>query len=228
MVIGVLGAAAAIIIKNLLFLTTRLLSQAFPLADFNYLYLIFPPIGIILTLLFVRRFVHDNLSHGVSIVLKSICKSDGKLRLHNVYSSMISSAITVGFGGSVGLEAPMVLTGSAIGSNLGRFFHLNAKQTTLLLACGSAAAMAAIFKAPVAAIVFTFEVLMLDLTGTAILPLLLSAATGTVMSLLFLGNEVMFNINATKAFFCPTFLCMLSWVCSVACSLYISSAFPDG
>lgn len=200
-VIGVLGAAAAIIIKNLLFLTTRLLSQAFPLADFNYLYLIFPPIGIILTLLFVRRFVHDNLSHGVSIVLKSICKSDGKLRLHNVYSSMISSAITVGFGGSVGLEAPMVLTGSAIGSNLGRFFHLNAKQTTLLLACGSAAAMAAIFKAPVAAIVFTFEVLMLDLTGTAILPLLLSAATGTVMSLLFLGNEVMFNINATKAFF---------------------------
>lgn len=200
-VIGVLGAAAAIIIKNLLFFTTQMLSQAFPMAKVNYLYLIFPPIGILLTLLFVRRCVRDNLSHGVSIVLKAICKSDGKLRLHNVYSSMISSAITVGFGGSVGLEAPMVLTGSAIGSNLGRFFRLNAKQTTLLLACGSASAMAAIFKAPIAAIVFTFEVLMLDLTGTAILPLLISAVTGTVMSLLFLGNNVMFNINATKTFF---------------------------
>ena len=199
-VIGMLGAAAAIIIKNLLHFTTRLLSQAFPVADVNYLYLIFPPIGIFLTLLFVRRVVRDNLSHGVSIVLKSICKSDGMLRFHNVYSSMVASAITVGFGGSVGLEAPIVLTGSAIGSNVARFFHLNTKQTTLLLACGSTAAMAAIFKAPIAALVFTFEVLMLDLTGSAILPLLLSAATGTVMSVLFLGQDVMFTIDATQGF----------------------------
>ena len=198
--IGVLGAAAAIIIKNLLHFTTRLLSQAFSVTDINYLYLIFPPIGILLTLLFVRRVVRDNLSHGVSIVLKSICKSDGKLRLHNVYSSMVASAITVGFGGSVGLEAPIVLTGSAIGSNVARFFHLNTRQTTLLLACGSTAAMAAIFKAPIAALVFTFEVLMLDLTGSAILPLLLSAATGTVMSIFFLGQDVMFVIGATQGF----------------------------
>ena len=198
--IGVLGAAAAIIIKNLLHFTTRLLSQAFAVTDINYLYLIFPPIGIFLTLLFVRRVVRDNLSHGVSIVLKSICKSDGKLRFHNVYSSMVASAITVGFGGSVGLEAPIVLTGSAIGSNVARFFHLNTRQTTLLLACGSTAAMAAIFKAPIAALVFTFEVLMLDLTGSALLPLLLSAATGTVMSVLFLGNDVMFTIKGTQGF----------------------------
>ena len=198
--IGFLGAAAAIIIKNLLHFTTRLLSQAFPVADINYLYLIFPPIGIFLTLLFVRRVVRDDLSHGVSIVLKSICKSDGKLRFHNVYSSMVASAVTVGFGGSVGLEAPIVLTGSAIGSNVARFFHLNTRQTTLLLACGSTAAMAAIFKAPIAALVFTFEVLMLDLTGSALLPLLLSAATGTVMSVLFLGHDVMFTIGATQSF----------------------------
>ncbi len=199
-VIGMLGATAAIIIKNLLHFTTRMLSQAFPAADVNYLYLIFPPIGIFLTLLFVRRVVRDNLSHGVSIVLKSICKSDGMLRFHNVYSSMVASAITVGFGGSVGLEAPIVLTGSAIGSNMARLFHLNTKQTTLLLACGSTAAMAAIFKAPIAALVFTFEVLMLDLTGSAILPLLLSAATGTVMSVLFLGHDVMFTVDTTQGF----------------------------
>ncbi|MCQ2283812.1 MAG: chloride channel protein [Bacteroidales bacterium] len=199
--IGILGAAAAVIIKNLVHFTTQALGKAFPNASVNYFYLILPTIGILLTLLFVRRVVKDNLSHGVSIVLKSICKNDGKLRSHNTYSSMISSAITVGFGGSVGLEAPIVLTGSAIGSNVAQFFKLNAKQTTLLLACGSAAAMAAVFKAPIAAIVFTFEVLMLDLTGSAILPLLLSAATGTVMSLLFLGRDVMFTVNVTQGFY---------------------------
>ncbi len=198
--IGILGATAAVIIKNLVHFTAKTLSHTFPESEVNYWYLILPIIGILLTLLFVRRVIRDNLSHGVSIVLKSICKSDGKLRFHNTFSSMVSSAITVGFGGSVGLEAPIVLTGSAIGSNVARFFHLNAKQTTLLLACGSTAAMAAIFKAPIAAIVFTFEVLMLDLTGSAILPLLLSAATGTVMSLLFLGHDVMFNIGSTQAF----------------------------
>ena len=199
-IIGILGAAAAVIIKNLVHFTTKALSHAFLDAEVNYFYLVLPIIGIILTLLFVRRVIKDNLSHGVSIVLKSICKSDGKLRFHNTYSSMISSAITVGFGGSVGLEAPIVLTGSAIGSNVAKFFRLNPKQTTLLLACGSAAAMAAVFKAPIAAIVFTFEVLMLDLTGSAILPLLISAATGTVMSLLFLGRDVMFTVNVTKGF----------------------------
>lgn len=199
-VIGFLGAAAAIVIKNLLHFTNVILRNAFPGAEVNYFYLAFPTIGIILTLAFVRRVVRDDIGHGVSIVLKSICKSSGRLRFHNVYSSMVSSAVTIGFGGSVGVEAPIVLTGSAIGSNLGRFFHLSAKDTTLLLACGSTAAMAAIFKAPVAAIAFVFEVLMLDLTGKAILPLLLSAATGTVMSLLFLGDNVMFSVAQTRDF----------------------------
>jgi len=194
--IGAMGAAAAIIIKNVLHFTTKALVHAFPNAGVNYLYLVFPTVGILLTVLYVRRRVKDDLSHGVSIVLKSICKSDGKLRFHNIYSSMVSSTITVGLGGSVGLEAPMVLTGSAIGSNMARFFRCNSRQTRLLLACGSAAAMAAIFKAPIAGIVFTFEVLMLDLTGSAILPLLLSAATGTVLSLLFLGRDVMFSVEA--------------------------------
>ncbi|MDR2868320.1 MAG: chloride channel protein [Bacteroidales bacterium] len=191
---GVFGAAAAILIKNLIHFTTSTLNSVFPESQSFYLYLLFPLIGIVLTILFVKYVVKDNLSHGVSIVLKSICKHNGKLRRHNTYSSIVASTITVGFGGSVGLEAPMVLTGSAIGSNLARIFKLNAKNSVLLLACGCTAAIAAIFKAPVAAIIFAIEVLMLDLTGAAILPLLIAAVTGTVMSIFFLGKGVMFNV----------------------------------
>ncbi|MDL2297273.1 chloride channel protein [Bacteroidales bacterium OttesenSCG-928-B11] len=197
---GVFGATIAIIIKNLLYFTTNILSTAFPHAQMNYLYLAFPLVGIILTMLYVTRVVKDDLSHGVSIALKSMCRDGGKLRRHNIYSSMIASSITVGFGGSVGLEAPIVLTGSAAGSNLAQFFNLSSKNTRLLLACGSAAAMAAIFKAPIAGIVFSIEVLMLDLTAAAILPLLISAATGTVLSILFLGENVMFHETLTTTF----------------------------
>lgn len=197
---GVFGATVAIIIKNLLHFTTSILGNAFPEAEINYLYLAFPFIGIVLTMWYVVRLVKDNLSHGVSIVLKSMCKSKGKLRRHNIYSSMIASTITVGFGGSVGLEAPIVLTGAAVGSNLAQFFNLSPKNTRLLLACGSTAAMAAIFKAPIAAIVFAVEVLMLDLTTAAILPLLISAATGTLLSIFFLGENVMLSIPLTSTY----------------------------
>jgi len=186
--VGVCGATVAIVVKNLLHFTTNMLNTA---AQVNYYYLAFPMVGILLTALFVRFVVKDDLSHGVSIVLDSISNHAGRLRPHNVYSSMIASSVTVGFGGSVGMEAPIVLTGSAVGSNLARLFNLTPKQTILLLGCGSAAAMGAIFKAPIAAVVFAIEVLMLDLTATAIVPLLISAATGTILSLLFLGEDVM-------------------------------------
>lgn len=197
---GIFGATVAIIIKNLLHLNVSLLGRVFPSGQFNYAYLAFPLLGILLTLIYIRFFVKDNINHGVSIALKAMGKSKGKLRAHNMYSSMIASSITVGFGGSVGLEAPMVLTGSAIGSNLGRLFNLSTKNTVLLLACGSTAALAAVFKAPIAAIVFSIEVLMLDLTSVALLPLLISAATGTVLSTLFLGENVMFSECFTAPF----------------------------
>ena len=197
---GVFGATAAIAIKNLLHFTATTLGTAFPEVKYHYLYLIFPLIGIILTVLFVKYYVKDKLSHGVSIVLKSICQNNGKLRKHNMYTSIVGSSVTVGFGGSVGLEAPIVLTGSAIGSNLARAFNLNAKNSILLLACGCTAAVAAIFKAPIAALIFAIEVLMLDLTVSAILPLLVSAVTGTVLSLLFLGDNVMFNVPYMHSF----------------------------
>lgn len=189
--VGVFGATVAIVVKNLLHFTSTALSTAFPEAELNYLYLAFPTVGILLTVLYVKYFVRDNINHGVSIVLNSISNYSGRLRPHNIYSSIVASSITVGFGGSVGMEAPIVLTGSAVGSNLARLFNLSRKDTIILLACGSSAAMAAIFKAPIASIVFAIEVLMLDLTATAIVPLLISAATGTILSLLFLGEDVM-------------------------------------
>lgn len=198
--VGVCGATVAIVVKNILHFTSSLLSTAFPEAEVNYLYLAFPVVGILLTVLFVKYFVKDNLSHGVSIVLNAISNYNGKLRSHNIYSSMIASSITVGFGGSVGLEAPIVLTGSAVGSNLARIFNLSNKQTIILLACGSSAAMAAIFKAPIASIVFAIEVLMLDLTAASVVPLLISAATGTILSLLFLGEGVMLTNTPVTPF----------------------------
>ncbi|MCQ2280293.1 MAG: chloride channel protein [Bacteroidales bacterium] len=198
--VGVCGATVAILVKNLLHFTANMLNTAFPEAQVNYYYLAFPMVGVVLTVLFVRFFVKDNLAHGVSIVLNSISNYGGKLRPHNVYSSMVASSITVGFGGSVGMEAPIVLTGSAVGSNLARLFNLSPKQTILLLGCGSAAAMGAIFKAPIAAVVFAIEVLMIDLTATAIVPLLIAAATGTILSLLFLGEDVMLTNAPITAF----------------------------
>ena len=198
--VGVCGATVAIVVKNLLYYTNYLLSTAFPEAQVNYYYLAFPLVGIILTVIFVKFAVKDNINHGVSIVLNAISNYNGKLRPHNIYSSMVAASVTVGFGGSVGLEAPIVLTGSAVGSNLARLFNLQPKQTILLLACGSSAAMAAIFKAPVASIVFAIEVLMIDLTASTAVPLLISAATGTILSLLFLGEDVMLTNTPVTPF----------------------------
>ncbi len=197
---GFFGAMAAIIIKNLVHFTENSLSNLFPDANQNYLFLVFPLVGIVLTVFLIKNAIKDNLSHGVSIVLKAIGQNKGRLRPHNTYSSMITSAITVGFGGSVGLEAPMVMTGSAIGSNLARLFNLNSKQTILLLACGSTAAIAAVFQAPIAAIVFAIELLMIDFTATTILPLLISAATGIVLSLLFLGQNAVIHVKSHQIF----------------------------
>ena len=197
---GVFGATAAIIIKNLLHFTASFLANAFPHAENNYLNLAFPMLGIIITIFFVQRFVKDDLSHGVSKVLSAISKDNGKLKSHNMYSSMVASSITVGFGGSVGLEAPMVLTGSAIGSNLARYFNMSPRNTVLLLACGCTAAFAAVFRAPIAALVFAIELLMIDFTAVTVLPLMISAATGIVLSILFMGHNVMFMVSPGTQF----------------------------
>lgn len=192
-VVSIVASLAAIILKTSVHFTQQLLQNAFPEQEFNYLYLAFPIIGITLTVLFIVFFVKDDLSHGVSKVLYAIARNKGRLKLHHTYSSIVSSTLTVGFGGSVGLEAPITLTGSAIGSQLGTFFQLNTKNIIILTACGATAAVAAIFNAPIAGVLFAIEVLMLDLTISSALPLLISAVTAMSMSYILLGRSIMFS-----------------------------------
>ncbi|MCD4745623.1 MAG: chloride channel protein, partial [Bacteroidales bacterium] len=170
-VIGILSGLSAIILKNTVYYTHYFLTNGFDFQKENFLYFAYPLIGIFITVLFVRYFVKDNIGHGISRILYAISKKNGIIKQHNMYSSMVASTMTIGFGGSVGLEAPIVLTGSSIGSNLGRLFRLNYKTIRILIGCGAAGAIAGIFKAPIAAVIFALEVLMLELTMAALIPL---------------------------------------------------------
>jgi CIC family chloride channel protein len=198
--VGIIAALAAIVLKSAVHFTQSLLQNAFPEDAYNFLYLAFPLIGISLTVLFVKLVVKDDLSHGVSKILYAIAREDGHLKPHHTYSSIVASTLTVGFGGSVGLEAPITLTGSAIGSRLGILFNMNTKSVITLVACGSTAAVAAIFNAPIAGVVFAIEVLMLDLTTASLVPLLISAVTATSASYVLLGRGIMFNSTHTLNF----------------------------
>lgn len=200
LLVGLLGGLSAVLLKNTVHLIHNWLTEHVAVDRLNLLYFAFPFTGILLTVLYVRIFVKDNISHGISRILFAISKRNGIIKSHNSYSSLIASALTVGFGGSVGLEAPIVLTGSAIGSRLSRLFRLNYKTTILMLGCGAAAAIAGIFKAPIAALIFGLEVLMLDLTMWSIIPLMISAATGTVVSYFLMGKEVVFSFSVVESF----------------------------
>ncbi|NLO51099.1 MAG: chloride channel protein [Bacteroidales bacterium] len=200
LIIGILTGLAAIVLKNLVHYTHFFMTHGFDFKEENYMYMAYPMLGIALTVLFVRYLIRDNLGHGVSRVLYAISRNKGKLKPHNTFSSMIGSSLTIGFGGSVGLEAPVVLTGSAIGSNLGQLFNLNHKTIVLLIGCGSAGAIAGIFKAPIAGVVFAIEILMLDLTMTSLIPLLLAAVTGATVAFFLLGNDVLFSFQIATPF----------------------------
>jgi chloride channel protein, CIC family len=199
-VIGFVAAIAAILLKNVVHTTAYLLHNTFTPDNFNYLFLIFPTIGITLTVIFVKYGIKAKISHGISRVLWATSQNKGKIDRHNTWSSLVASTLTVGFGGSVGLEAPIVFTGSAIGSNIATSFNLDTRSRILLVACGAAGAMAAIFKAPIAAIVFAIEVLMIDLTTASLMPLLLASVAGTSLSFFFLGKSVMFSYPVTSDF----------------------------
>ncbi len=198
--IGVIAAFSAIILKNLVHYTSYYLHNSFTPESFNYLFLIFPTVGIILTVLFVKYIVKAKINHGVSRILWAISQNKGNIDKHNTWTSLVASTLTVGFGGSVGLEAPIVYTGAAIGSNISNLFRLDNKSRILLLACGATGAMAAIFKAPIAAIVFAIEVLMIDLTTASLMPLLLASVAGTSVSFFLLGKSVMFNYSVNSHF----------------------------
>lgn len=200
LVVGALSGLAAVLLKRLLHFTIDIVQGMLPADSANYLYIGLPAIGILLTILFLRYFIKDDIGHGVSKVLYAISRKNSKIKSHNTYSSIVSSSITIGFGGSVGAEAPIVYTGAAIGSAIGQFFKVNYRMLTLLVACGVAGGIAAIFKAPMAGIVFTIEVLMLDLTTASIVPLLISAATATSVSFLLSGRQIVFAYNVVCPF----------------------------
>ena len=193
--IGLFAAIAAFVLHSLIHQIQLLLTTGFTITSYNWLYLLFPVIGIYLTSLFIKYVVKDNISHGITRVLYAISTKKSHLKSHNCWSSVLASAITIGFGGSVGAEAPIVLTGSAIGSNLGQLFYVEKKSLILLVGCGAAAAIAGIFKAPIAGLVFTLEVLMVDLSMASLLPILISCVTATCFSYIFMGGESLFSFH---------------------------------
>ena len=200
LLVGLLSALAAAILKNTIHYTHEILTRGITRESGNYLYLAYPMIGMFLTVLFVRYIVKDNIGHGISRVLYAISKRKSRLKVHNTWTSIVASTLTIGFGGSVGAEAPIVLTGSSIGSAVGRFFKLNYRSITLLIGCGAAGAVSGIFKAPIAGIVFTLEILMLDLTISSIVPLLISSVTAATVAYFSMGEKVLFTFSITEAF----------------------------
>lgn len=193
--VGFLASLAAYVLHFIIHEIKDLITSGFQVATINWLYLLYPVIGIWLTSLFVKYVVCDNISHGITRVLYAISTKQSRLKGHNTWSSIVASAITIGFGGSVGAEAPIVLTGSAIGSNLGKIFHLDNRTLMLLVGCGATAAVSGIFKAPIAGLVFTLEILMVDLTMASLLPILLSSVTATCFSYFFTGGSAMYDFK---------------------------------
>lgn len=193
--VGFLASLAAYVLHVIIHEIKELITSGFQVTTINWLYLLYPVIGIWLTSLFVKYVVRDNISHGITRVLYAISTKQSRLKGHNTWSSIVASAITIGFGGSVGAEAPIVLTGSAIGSNLGKIFHLDNRTLMLLVGCGATAAVSGIFKAPIAGLVFTLEILMVDLTMASLLPILLSSVTATCFSYFFTGGSAMYDFK---------------------------------
>ena len=194
-VVGMCCGLAAVLLTTLIRVIHSGLTSWFGNTKDIFLYLVYPGIGMLLSLLIVKYLVKDKIGHGVTRVLQAVSKNESRIKPHNMWSSLLTSALTIGFGGSVGAEAPIVLTGSAIGSNLGKLFQLDNKTLMTLVGCGAAGAIAGIFKAPIAGLVFTLEVLMIDLTMASLLPILVSCVTATCFTYLFSGNAVLFSFH---------------------------------
>ena len=193
--VGIFAALAAYVLHSLIHIIQNLLTIEIGANQYNWMYLILPVIGIWITMLFVHYVVRDNISHGITRILYAISSKRSRLKAHNCWSSVVASAVTIGFGGSVGAEAPIVLTGSAIASNLGQLFRMNNKTLMLLVGCGAAAAIAGIFKAPIAGLVFTIEVLMIDLTMASISPILIASVTATCFTYILVGDAKLFDFT---------------------------------
>ena len=221
--VGIFTACAGLSLKWLIGQIEELLTHEFTETGANWLYLVYPVVGIWLTMLFIKYIVRDDISHGGTKILFAIARKQSRIKKHNTWTSIVASAITIGFGGSVGAEAPIVLTGSAIGSSLGQVCRLEGKYMMLLVGCGAAGAVAGIFKAPIAGLVFVLEVLMIDLTMTSLLPLLVTSVTAAGLTFAVSGTSPIFEFHLQDAFTVdriPAYI-LLGIVCGLA-SLYFT------
>ncbi len=200
LVIGVLGGFAAQLLKFLIHTISGILTAHMSRTTADWLYLVYPVVGILIVTLFLHYVVKENISHGVTKVLYAISRRKSRLKKRNMYASLIASSITIGFGGSVGAEGPIVFTGAAIGSNVGQAFRLSPRILMILVGCGAAAGIAGIFRAPIAGMLFTLEVLMIDLTGMTVMPLLLSSVAGAVVAYVLEGYNAEFFFVQSEPF----------------------------
>lgn len=199
-IIGAIAGIAAVVLKSSVHFIQTLLESNFYLYDINYAYLLYPLVGITITVVVSKYVFKEKLGHGITQVLYSISKNSSIIKRSRMYSRMITSAITVGFGGSVGLEAPIVVTGSAIGSNMAQLVHLNYKKRTLLIGCGAAGAISAIFNSPVAGVIFAIEVILADVTISLFIPILIASVAGSLVSKALLGNDILFSFQLKDPF----------------------------
>ncbi len=224
--VGLVSGIAAVVLKNMVHLVAFALQTASNLLDFNYFYFFYPTIGIFLALLFMKRIVKKPAGHGVPGILHSISQKQGYLERHQMFSSLITSSLTVGFGGSVGLEGPIVGTGAALGSNIGRAFRLNYRHITLMIGCASSGAVASIFNAPLAGLIFSLEILMLDLTMSSLIPLILASVSAIITSYLMIGSDILYPyvITTTYTVYDLPYYVMLGLFCGLF-SAYFSNVY---
>ena len=225
LLVGIFSGCAAIVLKFLIHFISTVLTGGINQESGNYLYILLPSVGVVITALYVRYIVRDNISHGVTRVLYAISQNKSRLKPHNIYTSILASSVTIGFGGSVGAEGPIVFTGAAIGSNLGQQFRMSPRILMILVGCGAAAGIAGIFKAPIAGMLFTLEVLMLDLTTVSVMPLLIASITSTTIAYVYTGYEFEFFFAQTEDFYISRipYVIGLGLVCGFV-SLYFTRA----
>lgn len=220
LVVGILSGLAAVLLKKIIFFIQGGLHDLLGGGFNGVLYLVMPGVGMFLAMLFCRYVIKDNIGHGVTKALVAVSKNESRIKPHNMWSSVVASSVTIGFGGSVGAEAPIVYTGAAIGSNVARYMGLSYRSMTILLGCGSAAAVAGIFKAPLAGVLFVLEILLFNISMTSMMPLLLSSVSATVVSYVFLGDSTPFECTLTPFIIknIPFYL-ILGVICGL-CSIY--------
>lgn len=224
-IVGIVCGLVSFLLKFLIEEIQHFLTSGFIHYQANWLFLIYPAIGIAISALFVKYIVRGDISHGVTKILYSMARGRSRIKSHNRWSSIIASSITIGFGGSVGAEAPIVLTGAAWGSDFGKRFHLPPNSIMLLVGCGAAGAVSAVFKAPIAGLMFVIEVLMLELNMSSLLPLLVTSLTSVCVSFAFWGMDPQFNFNLAKTFSIDIIPgCILLGVCCGLLSLYFTRA----